>query len=62
MAVPKRITKEIERLIAEPVAGISASPHEENIRYFDVIIAGPHQSPFEGMAAFTSIMWIRRRV
>ncbi|CAJ0642933.1 16446_t:CDS:2, partial [Entrophospora sp. SA101] len=39
---------ETERLIQEPAPGISAIPHEENLRYFDVIIAGPTQSPFEG--------------
>ncbi|CAG8623847.1 3697_t:CDS:2, partial [Racocetra fulgida] len=38
---------ETERLIQEPAPGISAKPHEENLRYFDVIIAGPSQSPFE---------------
>ena len=48
MAVPKRITKEIDRLMAEPAPGISAVPHEDNIRYFDVIVQGPIQSPFEG--------------
>ena len=47
-AIPRRITKEIERLIADPVPGISASPHEDNLRYFDVVISGPDQSPFEG--------------
>jgi ubiquitin-conjugating enzyme E2 N len=35
-------------LLADPAPGISATPHEENLRYFDVIIAGPGQSPFEG--------------
>ncbi|CAG8478407.1 22011_t:CDS:10 [Cetraspora pellucida] len=48
MSLPKRIVKETERLIQEPAPGISATPHEENLRYFDVIIAGPSQSPFEG--------------
>jgi len=49
MAVlPKRIIKETERLIADAVPGISAKPHEENLRYFDVDITGPEQSPFEG--------------
>ncbi len=28
--------------------GISATPHEDNLRYFDVIIAGPASSPYEG--------------
>lgn len=35
-------------MLADPAPGISATPHEENLRYFDVIIAGPGQSPFEG--------------
>lgn len=33
-------------LIAAP--GISASPSEENMRYFNVMILGPTQSPYEG--------------
>ncbi|KXN70521.1 hypothetical protein CONCODRAFT_78782 [Conidiobolus coronatus NRRL 28638] len=47
-SLPKRITKEIERLINDPAPGISATPHEDNLRYFDVVICGPDQSPFEG--------------
>jgi len=30
------------------VPGISAIPHEDNLRYFDVMIHGPSQSPYEG--------------
>ncbi|EKG18090.1 Ubiquitin-conjugating enzyme E2 [Macrophomina phaseolina MS6] len=48
MALPKRIVKETERLMAEPVPGISAVPHEDNLRYFDVTVHGPSQSPYEG--------------
>ncbi|KAL1876272.1 hypothetical protein Daus18300_002900 [Diaporthe australafricana] len=48
MALPKRIIKETERLMAEPVPGISAVPHEENLRYFDVTIDGPDSSPYQG--------------
>ncbi|KAM9882245.1 ubiquitin conjugating enzyme [Verticillium dahliae] len=48
MSLPKRIVKETERLMAEPVPGISAVPHEDNLRYFDVEIHGPTQSPYEG--------------
>ncbi|KAJ5612163.1 Ubiquitin carrier protein [Penicillium lagena] len=51
MALPKRIIKETERLMAEPVPGINAVPHEDNLRYFDVSIHGPAQSPYEGMSA-----------
>lgn len=42
------IEQETERLLADPAPGISATPHDDNLRYFDVIIAGPTQSPFEG--------------
>lgn len=28
--------------------GITAAPHDDNLRYFDVTIAGPDQSPYEG--------------
>ncbi|XP_055381560.1 ubiquitin-conjugating enzyme E2 N-like [Condylostylus longicornis] len=45
---PRRIFKEIERLLEEPVPGISAIPDESNYRYFRVFITGPKDSPFEG--------------
>jgi ubiquitin-conjugating enzyme E2 N len=48
MSLPKRIIKESERLVKEPVQGISATPHDDNLRYFDVTIDGPSQSPYEG--------------
>mmetsp|Transcript_20302 Transcript_20302/g.30006 ORF Transcript_20302/g.30006 Transcript_20302/m.30006 type:complete len:154 (-) Transcript_20302:34-495(-) len=45
--LPRRILKETQRLLAEPVPGISATPYEDNLRYFNVVIAGPSQSPYE---------------
>lgn len=36
-------------LTVRSVPGISAVPHEDNLRYFDVKIHGPSQSPYEGM-------------
>ncbi|KAK7204169.1 ubiquitin-conjugating enzyme/RWD-like protein [Myxozyma melibiosi] len=48
MSLPKRIIKETERLVSDPVPGITAVPHEENMRYFDVTVDGPSQSPYEG--------------
>ena len=36
-------TQETQRLLAEPVPGIKAVPHEENARYFDVIVDGPKE-------------------
>jgi len=35
-------------LLSEPAPGISASPSEDNLRYFNVMILGPSQSPYEG--------------
>lgn len=42
------IRKETERLLAEPVEGVSATPYEDNPRYFNVAIAGPIDSPYQG--------------
>merc|ERR1711862_653607 len=47
MALSRRIIKETQRLMTE-TAGITASLHEDNLRYFDVIITGPSTSPYEG--------------
>ncbi len=44
----QRILKESKRLTSAPDPGISATPHVENARYFDVVIAGPQSSPYEG--------------
>lgn len=46
--LPRRIIKETQRLLSEPAPGISASPSEDNLRYFNVMILGPQQSPYEG--------------
>ncbi|BDA45024.1 Ubiquitin-conjugating enzyme E2 N [Coccomyxa sp. Obi] len=46
--LPRRIIKETQRLLSEPAPGISASPSEENLRYFNVIILGPQNTPYEG--------------
>ncbi|KAI6191092.1 hypothetical protein M3Y97_00190300 [Aphelenchoides bicaudatus] len=48
MNLPRRIAKETQRLLQDPVPGISATPDDNNARYFHVIIAGPAGSPFEG--------------
>merc|ERR1711865_547609 len=48
MAMPKRIIKETARLLQEPPPGVSATPYEDNLRYFKVIIAGPQESPYQG--------------
>ncbi|KAH3901878.1 probable Ubiquitin-conjugating enzyme E2 13 [Saccharomycodes ludwigii] len=46
-ALPKRIIKETERLVSDPVPGIQATPNEDNLRYFQVKMRGPIQSPYE---------------
>ncbi|KXJ10558.1 ubiquitin-conjugating enzyme E2 N [Exaiptasia diaphana] len=46
--LPRRITKETQRLMNEPVDGITALPDEHNARYFHVDVNGPSDSPFEG--------------
>jgi hypothetical protein len=33
---------------SDSVPGIEAIPHDDNLRYFDVKIHGPSQSPYEG--------------
>ena len=45
--LPRRIVKETQRLLSEPAPGISATPYSDNLRYFNVIIAGPSQSAYE---------------
>lgn len=47
-ALPKRIIKETERLVSDPVPGITAAPLEDNLRYFEVTIYGPLSSPYAG--------------
>lgn len=39
--------QETERLLTDPAPGIFATPHEDNLRYFDVVIQGPDGSPFQ---------------
>ena len=40
--------------VCNAVPGISATPTETNLRYFQVIIIGPMQSPFEG----APLVWV----
>ena len=46
--LPKRIVKETQLLISDPVPGITAEPHGDNLRYFDVTVAGPAKTPYDG--------------
>lgn len=40
-----------------PIPGISATAHPENPRYFDIIIAGPKESAYEG-GIFKLELWL----
>lgn len=48
MSLSKRIIRETERLVSEPVPGIDAQPHDDNLRHFDVVLTGPQGSAYEG--------------
>jgi hypothetical protein len=45
-----RITRvqETEMLTKDPVPGISAAPFEDNLRYFNVVLEGPPETPYAG--------------
>ncbi|KAL4348862.1 hypothetical protein GQ457_17G016890 [Hibiscus cannabinus] len=44
----KRLMKDLEKLLQESPAGISAEPQKNNILHWDAIIQGPKKSPWEG--------------
>lgn len=46
--LPRRITKETQRLEQDPVAGMKAKPYADNARHFKVVIDGPMESAFAG--------------
>ena len=46
--LPRRIISETKKLISLSPHGISATPSEGNLRYFNVSILGPEQSCYEG--------------
>ena len=41
-------------LIKDPVPGITATPHEDNLRYFRVRVEGPPETPYAGACAALS--------
>ncbi|KMS93694.1 hypothetical protein BVRB_028900, partial [Beta vulgaris subsp. vulgaris] len=47
-ALSRRIVKETQRLLKEPVPGIVCIPDENNIRYFHIEIDGPADTPYYG--------------
>ena len=47
-SILNRLTFAIHLQKPKKAPGISAKPHDDNIRYFDVIIAGPDNTPYQG--------------
>jgi ubiquitin-conjugating enzyme E2 N len=43
------------RLLSEPDPGIEARAHEDNLRYFQVFIEGPVDSPYEGIFVYINL-------
>ena len=48
--------QETQRMLQKPDPGISATPHEDNLRYFNVIIAGPQDSAYDGAICVVILM------
>ena len=48
MSINQRIIKETQKLKTDPIVGIYAEPVQDNPRYFNVMITGPKDSPYEG--------------
>lgn len=48
MNVANRILQETRELAKNPPMGITATPKGDNMRYFDVTIQGPKDTPYEG--------------
>jgi ubiquitin-conjugating enzyme E2 N len=53
-SLPTRILKETQRLMQEPVPGISATPDEENARFFHVLVSGPSEVYFKFLNFFSN--------
>lgn len=45
---PRLLLQETEMLTKDPVPGISAAPFEDNLRYFNVVLEGPPETPYAG--------------
>lgn len=53
--VTSKFWQETQRLLAEPVPGITAVPDEANSRYFHVKIAGPQDVSRYGILAVYNV-------
>uniref|UniRef100_A0A6B2LP16 UBC core domain-containing protein n=1 Tax=Arcella intermedia TaxID=1963864 RepID=A0A6B2LP16_9EUKA len=48
MDATRRIMRETQRLTSDSPPGITAAPYQDNLRYFQISMAGPSGSPYEG--------------
>lgn len=44
---PQRIIKELAKVTSRPTPGIQITPKDGNLRYLDIIIEGPPDTPYE---------------
>ena len=58
--LPRRIIKETQRLMQEPVPGIHAEPDEQNARYFHVVVAGPEEVSVIGTASILCVFVVSK--
>jgi len=47
-SLPRRIIKETQKLMEDAPPGISAGPYQDNLRYFNITMAGPAGSAYDG--------------
>jgi ubiquitin-conjugating enzyme E2 N len=45
-------------MLQKPDPGISATPHENNLRYFNVVIAGPQDSAYDGSSCLLDFSFL----
>jgi len=44
----RRLTKEAQNVMNNPIHGITAIPREDNVYIWDIILNGPRNTPYEG--------------
>lgn len=48
MNAKTRILRETQSLLKDPPPGISGSPSQDNYRYFNILLEGPADTPYQG--------------
>lgn len=57
--IPIRIIKEIDRINKDPIPGISVTTMNNDVRYLQILMSGPIQSPYEN-GLFTLELFLPR--